>query len=105
MGLGMFFFIICYIHVAPMGLLRLSVSLNQGFFRPYRARNIFSIYDATNLLPLRGCYDHLLPTCLLAIGYWLLVIDLKNNLYPDSPIAPCSLPLALCSKSYICAQS
>ena len=65
--------------------------MNSRFFRPYRARFVFSIYGATNLLPLRG--TEILPFY-LEIGYWLLVIDLKNKLSPDSPHALCPLLLA-----------
>jgi len=77
-------------------------------FRPYRARNAFSVHDATNLLPLRGI--DVLPFY-LDIGYWLFIIEPKDkptphflircslfkkkqNLSPDRPYALCPMPYA-----------
>ena len=58
---------------------------------PYRARNVFSILNATNLLPRWGI---VILTFNLVIGYWLFPIESNDNLSPDRPLAPCALPLA-----------
>ena len=73
-----------------------------GLFRPYRVRNVFSIYDATNLLPR---WVGIILPFYLSIDYWqlvlsgaeVLVIDLKNNLSPDRPHALCPMLSAHCS--------
>ena len=48
---------------------------------PYRARNVFSILNATNLLPRWGI---VILTFNLVIGYWLFPIESNDNLSPDS---------------------
>jgi len=57
MELKLFFHFQCYRHVAPMGLWWILLSMDKGFFRPYRARNVFHLLFATNLLPLRGNHN------------------------------------------------
>ncbi len=71
-------------------------------FRPYRAGNVFSIHNATNLLPtstafrsypftrsVQRLWGIVILSLNLVIGYWLFPIESNDNLSPDRPLAPC----------------